>query len=671
MTPGDGVIELFYPRRLASWWTVLEDILYPEKRIRDKILRRAEGLAEARIDSVVQFGFHTRFDFIPYFGALHAYHAAVAEELHRFGIRFIEHFSCNVIARPRDAADRERYHRAQRHHVALYPDLVARPTLAYEGYRVDSLRSVTVTTGLPSYAAQYQCELLCHANPDFRAMTQAYLRRYLSEVPVDGIEVDDMAIYDGFLSCGCQHCRERFRRETGLELPPVDDRRFWGDTSRSPLLWGNYDNPDFRAWVQMRLAATSEHFGLIRQTVGSHLRLTTCSSNTGPILMNAFGMRYESLAAQVNLILLENNGIDVSAADWPRTEPEAMLQKSYAQSRGGLPVVALSYANCADGAYLGWAIARFWGVSNWTSTLVQGLAEDPPGLLESSQYVAAFNRWDLENGDLDVREIAPATEVYLAYSRHGKENGLRLPDGRDVWERISQWSRALLARNVSYQFIREDTLGDAMERLEAPVILESCACLSDRQADGIIEHARRGGRLILRGPLGTRDENGRDRERRVMEELMALGPPPGVTVVGSGEPGELVDGLIHQGRIRPAIRASDPSSGYVARLHAYAGRAVLHLLNTLLEGVPDPRTTDEWATANAMLSGIRSLDPTPRLVLEIDFSLLGCAVWRNPRLRSPEVTGDLPLGFRRLDAGRCRLDVDLSRLRLYAMVAEA
>jgi hypothetical protein len=657
---------------MASWWSVLEDILYPEKKIQDRIRRRADSLAEARFDSVMQFGFHTRFDYVPYFGALHAYHAAVAEELHKRDIRFFEHFSCNVIARPRGREERLKYHRWQRHHVALYPDEEARRTLTYEGHRLDSLRAVTVASSLPSYAPQYQCEFLCHNNPEFREMNQKYLKRYLAEVPIDGIEVDDMVYYDGFQSCGCRHCRDRFREEYGRVVPGLDDHGFWGDTSKSPYDWGNYENPDFLSWVQMRFDATTEHFALIRQAVGDKLPLTTCSSNTGPILLNSLGMRYESLAGHMGVVMLENNGIDVSAADWTRTEPEAMLQKSYARSHGNLPVVALSYANCEDGAYLGWAIARFWGVSNWTSTLTQGLPEDPPQLEESASLVRKYNRWDIANGDLDARGIRSPVDAFLAFDRHCKENGCRLPDGRDAWDRVSEWSKALLARNIAYQFIREDTLGSCREMLKLgrPIILESCAFLPDAQVGEIAEYARRGGRLIISGALGTHDERGRRRAASLLDALRSSGPLPNVIVTGTGAPRDLLEELVGEGHVRPCIVMDDPEPGFVARLHVYAGSVVLHLVNTRLEGIPHETVREVWPTLGPMLAGLRSRNRTETLATEIDFGGIGHEPWVRPTLRSPEMDGARPLELRPLGGGRYGIRADVSRIRLYAMVAD-
>ena len=79
----------FAPRRIASWWNTIEDLQWSQKSIKDKIKRRAEAFAEAKIDMVVNYGFHIRFDFSNYFGQLHCLWANACEELHKYGIKFI------------------------------------------------------------------------------------------------------------------------------------------------------------------------------------------------------------------------------------------------------------------------------------------------------------------------------------------------------------------------------------------------------------------------------------------------------------------------------------------------------------------------------------------------------------------------------------------------------
>ena len=423
----------FRPRRLVSWWSRLPDLQWPDPRVRDAIRRHADRIAAAGVDTVVQFGFHCRFDFAPYFGLLHGYLNDVAESLHQRGIRFIEHYSCNVIARPRSAEDLKKYHTIHRHHVPIHPDPAAAETLRYAGFLLNDLREVDVETGGPTYSDGYQTEMFCHTNPDFLAMHEAYLRRHLAEIPADGFQVDDMCRYTWFRACGCRHCRERFAREYGHTLPPLSEKRFWGDTSKAPTDWGNYDNPAFRDWVQMRYRTHADHLAMIRRVIGAERVLMTCCASSGPTRLNSLGLSYEHFISSCDWVMLENCGLSASTVNWPRVEPEAMLHKAVAESKkpgASAPTVACSYTVFEDGAYLGWAIAQFWGVQNWVSTLIQPLTAEAADFKEEAELIASLNRWDRAHELAEGRDVA---EVRVAFLRGAKETGWHNAQGRDHW----------------------------------------------------------------------------------------------------------------------------------------------------------------------------------------------------------------------------------------------
>src|SRR5689334_656105 len=68
-----AAVNAFFPRRMASWWCTIDDLLWPQKAVVDKIKKRADGYARAGIDTAINFGFHNRFDFANYFDRLHGY----------------------------------------------------------------------------------------------------------------------------------------------------------------------------------------------------------------------------------------------------------------------------------------------------------------------------------------------------------------------------------------------------------------------------------------------------------------------------------------------------------------------------------------------------------------------------------------------------------------------
>jgi hypothetical protein len=160
----------FVPVRAASWWVNIEDLMWPQKKIVDKIKYRAEAFAKAKIDTAINYGWHIRFDFSNYFGQMMGYHANVCEELHKYGIKFMDHYSCNHVERPRGDAEFRKLHKGNRHHVLLFHDPIAAAHAQYEGHFFYDIGEVDIRDGSRGYARQYQMEAFCHSNPGFLDM---------------------------------------------------------------------------------------------------------------------------------------------------------------------------------------------------------------------------------------------------------------------------------------------------------------------------------------------------------------------------------------------------------------------------------------------------------------------------------------------------------------------
>src|SRR5699024_1616263 len=148
----DSKVLSFIPHRVASWWVTIDDLMWPQKTVKDKIKRRAEEFAKAEIDTAINFGFHVRFDFSNYFGRLIGYYNNVCEELHKYNIKFLDHYSCNDVERPRGESEIWKLNRNQRHHVLLYPDPIAAKIAQYEGHFFQDICEIDLRNGKRGYA---------------------------------------------------------------------------------------------------------------------------------------------------------------------------------------------------------------------------------------------------------------------------------------------------------------------------------------------------------------------------------------------------------------------------------------------------------------------------------------------------------------------------------------
>jgi len=655
----------FVPRRVARWWIELEDLQWPQKQIRDKIKHRAEGFAAARIDTAISGGCHIRFDFSNYFGQLHGYLANVCEELHQYGIKYIDHYSCNHVERPRNKEDLYKMNRNLRHHVLLFHDPVAAKHAQYEGHFFQDICEVDIRDGSRGYAARYQMEAFCHNNPHFLDMHVKYLKRLLNEVPIDGIEPDDMCDYAGLTTCGCQFCRDRFRRDYGHEIPSFSDKDFWGDTSKPMLFWGNYANPKFRDFIRMKTDGIVDHVKLVKKTVGQ-LPVMTCCSSTGPITLNSISLDLEKMAPYLDFFMLENVGLNVNSVNWIPKDAEALHQKDIAKQRGDVPAIALSSTIYEKGAYFGWSLSRFWGVANWCNLLNHLLEEDPADAREMEEVIHEWNNWEVDHSNLDFREGEDLQEVRLVSNRYCRDNGWRDEQGHEHWDRLRAWSSLFVKHNVGYRFLRTDELADTEALLSdsTPLVLDGVACVSDAQFQAIGSYLAKGGKAWLALPFGTHDEKGFVRTVPLSNVLLKQ-HKKNITTINTALNRDSLEQLIQAGQFSPVITQTSGDNRWAVRIRLHNGRPVLHFLNTAMKAIPHGTLKDNSNVA--IIGDIASHITDNKLTYELK---LPVAAFTGSGAASPETGGQsLPLSVSGKKGNLSVLSIDLTGISVYAVVS--
>jgi len=659
--------DYFRPYRMSSWWCSLEDLLWPQRKITDKIKRRAEGFAKAGIDTAINFGFHARFDFSNYFGSLHGYLGDVCEELHKYGIKYMDHYSCNIIERPKNEVEYRKMHAAQRHHILLHPDEKASAFAQYEGHMFRDICEVDVRDGSRGYTWNYQGELFCHNNPDFLDMHTKYLKRLTSEVHMDGIEVDDMCDYAFLATCGCKHCKAKFLKNYGHELPLFSDSSFWGNTSGHPTTWGNYENPVFRDWIKFKADSVVDHVKEIKKAIGN-IPLMTCCSSTGPILLNTLGLNLERMMDDLDLLMLENCGTGVGTVNWSKMDAEALQQKDIAEKMGNAPAIALSYTIFDVGAYLGWALSRFWGVGNWSSTLLGRLEKEPEEPIEIHELVHQYNNWEINNSELDVKNGNDLVEARLVSNIYCRDNGWRDENGIEHWTKVSAWSKAFVENNIGYRIIRAKELSDAkvIKACNTPLILDGVGCMSDAQYDAICQFLAEGGKAFLTLPFGTHDEKGYKRSKALSEGLIAK-KYAGLVLIDNKTPEEAIKMLISSKTIMPKVTQISGDKRWSMRLRMHPQGAVIHFMNRALEAIPHAELK-EALSSGKVLADVKSVSTDDILEYVIDFEGLG-SPWVSAVAMSPEI-GEVkrPVKIEKLNDGKIKIVIDLTGVKVYGVV---
>lgn len=657
----------FIPNRAASWWCSIEDIQWPQKAIKDKIRRRAEAYAKARIDTAINFGFHNRFDFANYFTQLHGYYHDVCEALHEHGIRFMDHYSCNHITRPRNEADFQFVNKYERLGVLLIPEKSAWDHMQYEGHRFVDLCEVDLRDGSRGYAKQYQYEAFCHNNPGLHDMHGKYLQRLMREVPFDGIEVDDMCSYPGNTTCGCQYCRDRFRRDYGHEIPPFSDAGFFGDTTKENMLdWGNYENPVYRDWLRMKAESIRDHLKLIKGILGDK-PLMTCCSNTGPIVLNAVALDLERMAPYLDIFMLENVGTNVLNVNWLEMEGEALHQKDIADKRGKAPAIALSYALSEKGAYLGWALARFWGVANWSSTLNGRLEEDPEHALEMEDAITKPNNWEKQNSEWNYRDGQDLVEIRIVNNGLCRENGWRDAKGFEHWDRSQAWAVQLTKEQVGYRFVRATELADAtaLRSSTTPLVLDGVACVSDEQLAALESYLAKGGIAWMALPFGTHDAKGFKRPTPLSDKLITRKYKQ-LHLIPSALDAKPVQNMIRKGRFSPLLQVVKGDPRWVLRLRLFKGQPVIHCMNSGL--VADPDEIKDLSGI-PLIRDIHSpiTDNTIEVLVDTRKLQLPDMVLMSPETKDKK----LPVAINRKSSSQQSLTLNLEGISIYGVVQPA
>jgi len=655
----------FVPGRIGSWWNTIEDLQWSQKKIVDRIKRKAAAFAEAEIDTAINHGFHVRFDFSNYFGQLHGYMANVSEELHQYGIRFMDHYTCNHVERPRNDAEFKKLQKGQRHHILLFHDPIAAKHAQYEGHLFHDLCEVDIRDGSRGYGAQYQFEAFCHNNPAFLDMHVKYLKRLLSEVPIDGFQVDDMCDYAGLTTCGCTYCRERFKRDYGQVIPPFENKSFWGDTSQPMLQWGNYENPAFRDFLRMKTDGIVDHIKIVKNVLGDKPMMTCCSSS-GPLRLNAISLDLEKMAPFMDFFMLENAGTSVRGVDWLKKDAEALHQKDMAKQRGNVPAMALSSTIYKKGAYLGWSLSRFWGVANWCSTLQRRLEEDPVDALEVEDVITDIYQWEVAHSNINYYEGDDLVEARLVSNRYCRENGWVGEDGKEHWERVAAWSALFVKHNIGYRFVRAQELSDLKMLLKetTPLVLDGVGCVSDSQFKSLSGFLSKGGKAWMVLPFGTHDEKGFKRNKPLSDQLLNQKFKHLHMVTSISDTSNPLEKLISAQKLQPVLRQISGDKRWAARIRMQSGKPVLHFMNRALIAIPHPTIKDNGGVA--ILKDIDSAIKDNLLVYEIDTERLQGLEFS---VFSPELGAESrTVSVQQEKKGKSIITVNLDNIKIYAVL---
>ena len=355
------------PKRIVSWWLRFEDLNHPNVDGLDRIKRRAEAMAKASVTTAMIFGAHFRWDFLPYFTLLSDHLATVAEELKKVGVELYDHHSVNLVHR---YSTREEMRHVMLHsgpHLPLAPSREAAASWCYHGARLNDWRMIDVKTRDTLYFPQYAAEGFCFRNPAFIEAYRDYLKNLIRDTGITGISADDPVHFMHYHSCACPHCRAELKNRTGIDLPPIEDRTFWG----------NFENPAWKEWIDLRFDGARDFFRAISPVFPEGFRVTTCGHNSASPNSNGNAADARNfLLGGCNYTNLEMSGNTPPYKHDPLTNNRSVASNiinashhlAAAREQGGR-CFATGFGFTKETAGIVWAVNKMMGADCWFSTL--------------------------------------------------------------------------------------------------------------------------------------------------------------------------------------------------------------------------------------------------------------------------------------------------------------
>lgn len=403
------------PLRMACWWLSLSDLDYPNPETDAKIKRRAKEYAEANVSMVYLFGAHFRFDFIKRLDSLHGLIRAITDACHAYGMMVADHHSVNLIHRYHTEEEREFIMKNSGPHLPLCPSFEEAEDWSYAGHRLNDLRMIDVVTRKPLWHAQYQGEGFCHRNPEFVDMYIQYAKQLIADTGIDWLEADDSLYYMHYRGCACKYCRAELKRRTGADLPGANDTSFWG----------NYDNPAWRAWIDLRYEAAGDFMQKLREALPDRVRLMYCGSASAVGNRNAAGADVRQFLRGADYASIELSGNTPPYKHDPLTInapiSRAIVNGSHhlaAAREKGTRCYGISFGFTEATANICWAVNKTAGADCLFCTLKDRLGlpqEILRTLPEEGALVKKAFTFEKEHPQLFSGEICPQVGVYFSY----------------------------------------------------------------------------------------------------------------------------------------------------------------------------------------------------------------------------------------------------------------
>lgn len=334
-----------------------------------------------------------------------------------------------------------------------------------------------------------------------------YIKNMMSRYPVDGIWENSVGFGDG--PCYCKVCRDKYREDTGKEIPTGDD----------------YASEEFREYRVWKASCAREHLRRMRDAVKSF-------GEDKAYCAEIFGMFHASNALMTGIDLYDAKDMFDFLVSPAFLDGSAQPDRKYddltyaASSMRFLKAIdpgkqaVLLYGN--NGTKWRYVMApkqetKIWlweaasvGAGYW-NCMFNG--QHPAAThdkrnagLETEAYTYLKEHEDILDG------LVPWMDAGIYYSKPSRDrfgNDKEELDEYGVF--IKGVERAFTRNHVQYQFIPDLEFSYEKIRQLKMLVLPNAACISGEHMDIIREYVKNGGGLIASDRTSLYDEAGRQR----------------------------------------------------------------------------------------------------------------------------------------------------------------
>lgn len=382
----------------------------------------------------------------------------------------------------------------------------------------------------------------CTNNPGFRRHFYGWMNNYVKATGIDGIMLDEVTFHKA-IYCGCQYCREKFQRDTGLILP-LDET--------SPDL----ANPQSRLWKQWQLWRTRAQADFCAELMQQLQRINP----------DFVWMKYGAPSVFLKPVAAADSGARLSEATRFSNflGIESLTNNAYATHRSGRAISAVFNSLTAEEhipgfnliyhnhqpvfAYSGWALNNMIGHRSWSVQGNKAIEED------SHRYLD----W---KDNMDARHATQLADVAVLLSRNTRDLS---PGAATHWEKLLGLCEQLGDLHIPYRVLLDRDLNVQNLQPFRLLILPDTTALSDDELAEIRRYIEAGGHVLATGASGTQDSLGFARSD------WPLGQWLGLKISEADFKADSLEGILTDGK---PLRFTEAMPG--ATLSAYANTAVL------------------------------------------------------------------------------------------------